>query len=59
MAGPGRPTREVQRARAHGRAVQRAKQRLAEAHRDEYRQLLEVEKAREGITTLQPRQVSA
>lgn len=58
VAGPGRPTHEIHRQRAHARANQRAKQRLAETHRDEYRALLEIEKAREGIHTLQPRQVT-
>lgn len=43
---------------AKSRAVQRAKQRLAEIHPEEYRDILEVEKAREGIRSLQPRQVT-
>jgi hypothetical protein len=30
-----------------------------ELHREQYRDLLEVEKAREGIRTLQPREVPA
>jgi hypothetical protein len=59
VAGPGRPTREIQRQRAHSRAQQRAKQRLVELHRGEFRDLLEVEKTREGIPTLRPRQVPA
>jgi hypothetical protein len=59
VAGPGRATREVLRQRAHSRANQRARQRLVEQHREEFRQLLEIEKTREGIPTLQPRQVSA
>jgi hypothetical protein len=59
VAGPGRPTREALRSRAHSRAHQRARQKLVEAHREEYRDLLEVEKAREGIRTLQRREVSA
>jgi hypothetical protein len=59
VAGPGRPTSEALRSRAHSRAHQRARQKLVEAHRDEYRDLLEAEKAREGILTLQPRQVRA
>jgi hypothetical protein len=62
--GPGRaPTRastpEVERQRAHARATQRARQRLVELHRGEFRELLEIEKAREGIPTLRPRQVTA
>jgi hypothetical protein len=59
VAGPGRPTREVLRQRAHSRANQHARQRLVEQHREEFRELLEIEKTREGIPTLQPRQVSA
>jgi hypothetical protein len=39
--------------------VQRAKQRLAVQHRDEFRALLEIEKAREGVRTLQPREVTS
>jgi hypothetical protein len=57
VGGAGRQGREVDRARAHARAVQRAKQRLAEQHRDEYRLLLEREKAAEGIRALAPREV--
>lgn len=45
--------------RAHSRAQQRAKQKLAETHREEFRELLEVEKAREGIKTLQPRRIAS
>jgi hypothetical protein len=56
VARPGRPTHEIERQRAHARANQRAKQRLVELHRDEYRVLLEAEKVREVIRTLQPRQ---
>jgi hypothetical protein len=59
VAGPGRPTRELQRLRAHSRANQRARQRLVELHREEYRALLEAEKAREGIATLRPREIPA
>jgi hypothetical protein len=59
MAGPGRPTREVLQNRAHARAQSRAREGLVERHRDEFRELLEIEKAREGISTLRPRQVSA
>ena len=43
--------------RSNARAVARAKQKLVERHRDEYQELLEVEKAREGIRTLQIREV--
>jgi hypothetical protein len=57
VAGPDRPNRD-EAARAHARAQQRARQRLVERHREEFREFLEVEKAREGIRTLQPRQVS-
>jgi hypothetical protein len=59
VAGPGRPTRELHRQRSYARANARARQQLVERHRDEYREILEVEKAREGIRTLQPRKVSA
>jgi hypothetical protein len=58
VSGPGRPTREVARARAHSHAHQRARQKLVELYREQYRDLLEVEKAREGIRTLVPREVT-
>ena len=59
MAGPGRPSSQTLKARAHGRAHSRARQRLVELHREEFRELLEVEKAREGIPTLRPREVAS
>jgi hypothetical protein len=59
VASPGRQTSEALRSRAHSLAHQRARQKLVEAHREEYRELLEAEKAREVIRTLQPREVSA
>jgi hypothetical protein len=44
--------------RRHGRAQSRARQRLVEAHRVEFTEYLELEKAKEGIRTLRSRQVA-
>jgi hypothetical protein len=41
--------------RASSRAIGRALTKLSHEHPDEYRRLLEVEKAREGIKRLVPR----
>ena len=45
--------------RRHARAYLRARSALAQRYPDEFRDILEAEKAREGIRTLQPRQVVA
>ena len=41
----------------HAVATQRARQRLVNAHREEYQVLLDEEKARLGIRSLQERQL--
>ena len=55
MDRPGK----IERARAHSRAHSRARQKLVELHRDEYQDILEAQKAAEGILKLQPRKVPA
>jgi hypothetical protein len=45
--------------RRHSRAYQRARRRLVELHREEFRAILEAEKRALGIPKLQPRKAAS